>query len=177
MIAQVYFALFALVAVLCGGVLVFTRHPLNGAMALVGTMVSLSGIYALLQSPFLATLQILVYAGAIMMLLIFVIMVLNCAKDSSTPRMDGIAAAAILPAAAFGLLIAGVVLRAPLEIAGNAPRGSVEAIAATLFPKHGNSAYPILFLAVGLVLMTAIVGAVLLAKRRLESPIHSEGEH
>lgn len=177
MIAQIYFALFALAAVLCASVLVFARHPLNGAMALVGTMVSLSGIYALLQSPFLATLQILVYAGAIMMLLIFVIMVLNCAKDSSTPRIDGIAAAAILPAAAFGLLVAGVVLRAPLEVATQSPRGTVEAIASTLFPKHGNSAYPILFLAVGLVLMTAIVGAVLLSKRRLESQTHPEGEH
>lgn len=177
MIAQVYFALFALVAIVCGGTLVFARHPLNGAMALVGTMVSLAGIYALIQSPFLATLQILVYAGAIMMLLIFVIMVLNYAKDSSIPRIDMIGLSALLPAAAFALLIVGAVLRAPIQVATDAPRGTVEAIAGTLFPKHGNSAYPLLFLAVGLVLLTAIVGAVLLAKRRLESPTTPEGEH
>lgn len=177
MIAQIYFAVFALAAVLCASVLVFARHPLNGAMALVGTMVSLAGIYALLQSPFLATLQILVYAGAIMMLLVFVIMVLNCAKDSSTPRIDWIAAAALLPASAFGLVVVGTVLRAPIEAAPDAPRGTVEAIASTLFPRLGNSAYPILFLAVGLVLIVAIVGAVLLAKRRLESQTQPEGEH
>lgn len=177
MIAQIYFALFAVVAVLCGSALVFARHPLNGAMALVGAMVSLSGIYALIQSPFLATIQILVYAGAIMMLLIFVIMVLNCAKDSSTPRIDWLGGTAILPAAAFGLLVVGTVLRAPVQAMPMAPRGTVEAIAGTLFPTHGNSAYPLLFLAVGLVLLTAIVGAVLLAKRHLESPKTPEGEH
>lgn len=177
MIAQIYFALFAVIAILCGTVLVFTRHPLNGAMALIGTMVSLAGIYALIQSPFLATLQILVYAGAIMMLLVFVIMVLNCAKDSSTPRLDWIGVLAILPAAAFGLLVSGVVVRAPVSGVADSPRGTVEAIAATLFPAHGNSGYPILFLAVGLLLLTAIVGAVLLAKRRLESLKTTEGEH
>lgn len=177
MIAQVYFALFAVIAVLCGSVLVFARHPLNGAMALIGAMVSLAGIYALIQSPFLATIQILVYAGAIMMLLVFVIMVLNCAKDSITPRLDWIGAAAFLPAAAFGLLISGVVARSQAIAVADAPRGTVQAIASTLFPAHGNSAYPLLFLAVGLVLLTAIVGAVLLAKRRLESPTTPEGEH
>jgi len=104
-------------------------------------------------------------------------MVLNCAKDSSTPRLDLIGAAAILPAAAFGLLVAGVVGRAPILASPETPRGTVEAIAATLFPSQGNSAYPILFLAVGLLLLTAIVGAVLLAKRRLESLKTPEGEH
>jgi len=177
MIAQVYFALFALVAILCGTTLVFARHPLNGAMALVGAMVSLSGIYALIASPFLATLQVLVYAGAIMMLVIFVIMVLNSAKDASTPRMDWLGFVALLPSFALGLLFVGIVSRSSAVASPDAPRGTVQAVADTLFPVHGQSAYPLLFLAVGLVLLTAIVGAVLLTKRRLESPITPEGEH
>jgi len=177
MIAQVYFGFFALVAVLCGSMLVFSRHPLNGAMALVGAMVSLSGIYALIQSPFMATIQVLVYAGAIMMLVVFVIMVLNTANDHRTPRIDWLGVYALLPALALGLIFAGVVNRAAPVMAPDATRGSVQAIADTLFPIHGQSAYPLLFLTVGLVLLTAIVGAVLLSKRRLESPTTTEGEH
>jgi len=177
MIAQIYFALFAIIAILCGSTLVFARHPLNGAMALVGAMVSLSGIYALLQSPFLATLQVLVYAGAIMMLVVFVIMVLNSAKDSSTPRIDWVGLVALLVSLALGLVFTGVLNKLDVAAHPQTPRGTVEAIANTLFPIHGQSAWPILFLAVGLVLLTAIVGAVLLAKRRLESPISPEGEH
>ncbi|MCB9496267.1 MAG: NADH-quinone oxidoreductase subunit J [Fibrobacteria bacterium] len=174
MIAQVYFGLFALVAVLCGATLVFARHPLNGAMALVGAMVSLSGIYALIQSPFLATLQVLVYAGAIMMLVVFVIMVLNTAKDSKTPGIDLVGILMSVVAFAFGLVFTGVLARTPVEARADSPRGTVQAIADTLFPVHGQSAWPLLFLAVGLVLLTAIVGAVLLSKRRLESPISVE---
>ena len=177
MIAQVYFALFAMIAIACGAALVFARHPLNGAMALVGAMVSLSGIYALIQSPFLATLQILVYAGAIMMLVVFVIMVLNSAKDARTPRMDWIGFGSLLVSLVLGLLFVGVITRAKPMVSAEAPRGTVEAIAGTLFPTHGTSGYALLFLTVGLVLLTAIVGAVLLSKRRLESPITPEGEH
>lgn len=177
MIGQIYFALFATIAVLCGSTLVFARHPLNGAMALVGAMVSLSGIYALIQSPFLATLQVLVYAGAIMMLVVFVIMVLNSAKDATTPRIDAIGSLVLLVALALGLVFAGVLDKIQVASHPQAPRGSVQAIADTLFPVHGQSAWWVLFLAVGLVLMAAIVGAVLLTKRRLESPITPEGEH
>lgn len=177
MIAQVYFALFSLIAVACGATLVFARHPLNGAMALVGAMVSLSGIYALIQSPFLATLQILVYAGAIMMLVVFVIMVLNSAKDASTPRMDLVGFLSLLASLVVGLLFVGVLARSKPVVAQDAPRGTVEAIAGTLFPTHGTSGYALLFLTVGLVLLTSIVGAVLLSKRRLESPNPQEGEH
>lgn len=63
MIAQVYFWIFATIAVVCAGSVLASRHPINGAMSLVGTMVSLAGIYSIIGSPFLATLQVLVYAA------------------------------------------------------------------------------------------------------------------
>lgn len=83
-----YFWLFASIAMLCGIGLLLARHPINGAVYLIGVMLSLSGIYALLNSPFLAVLQVLVYAGAIMMLVVFVIMVLNQAKEHTIPVFD-----------------------------------------------------------------------------------------
>ncbi|HNY30471.1 MAG TPA: NADH-quinone oxidoreductase subunit J [Fibrobacteria bacterium] len=179
MIEQVYFAIFAVVALCCAlGVLV-SRHPIQGAMSLIGVMVALSGIYSLMASPFLATLQILVYAGAIMMLVVFVIMVLNSAKDSSTPRFDLHACVGVVPALVVGAVICRLVW-AWHALDGNrvqealakepAARGTVEAISKVLFGGRETSGWAILFLAVGLLLLTAIVGAVLLAKRRLDKP-------
>ena len=83
-----YFWLFAGIAIFCGLGLLLARHPINGAIYLIGVMLSMSGIYALLNSPFLAVLQVLVYAGAVMMLVVFVIMVLNQAKEHRIPVFD-----------------------------------------------------------------------------------------
>ncbi|MBK9576116.1 MAG: NADH-quinone oxidoreductase subunit J [Fibrobacterota bacterium] len=190
MIEQIYFAIFAFVAVGCAlGVLV-SRHPIHGAMSLIGLMVALSGVYSLMASPFLATLQILVYAGAIMMLVIFVIMVLNSAKDASTPRFDLPALVGIFPALAIGAVITRIVLawdaKDGQQVAESmakvpAERGTVDAISKVLFGGQQTSGWAILFLAVGLLLLTAIVGAVLLAKRRLDKapadPTPAHGGH
>ncbi len=185
MIAQVYFWIFAAVAVACALSLFASRHPINGAMSLIGTMVSLAGIYSLIASPFLATLQILVYAGAIMMLLVFVIMVLNSAKDHETPRFDLLGLGSALPAIGLGALFCRVFLgletKAAIAMDPTAPRGDVEAISKTLFGAgERTGGWALLFLAVGVVLLTAIVGAVLLAKRHLavEPTAHpAEGGH
>lgn len=187
MIEQVYFAIFATVALCCGlGVLV-SRHPIHGAMSLIGVMVALSGVYSLMASPFLATLQILVYAGAIMMLVIFVIMVLNSAKDSSTPRFDLQGMSGIFPALAIGAVISRLIWnwnakdgKAVADAMAKAPaeRGTVDAISKVLFGGTETSGWAILFLAVGLLLLTAIVGAVLLAKRQLDkAPAHTAPAH
>ena len=184
MIAQVYFWIFSVVALACGLGVVFSRHPIHGALSLIGTMVSLAGIYSLIDSPFLATIQILVYAGAIIMLLVFVIMVLNSAKDDSIPRWDSLGWAALVPGVAMGALLLRVlqaVVVRPAEQGGEpAVRGTVDNISQVLFADRFG-AWSFLFLVVGLLLLTAIVGAVLLAKRRLESSTtaetHTSGGH
>lgn len=180
MIAQVYFWLFsALVLLSALGVLV-SRHPIHAAISLIGVMVSLAGIYSLIGAPFLATIQILVYAGAIIMLLVFVIMVLNFAKDHKTPRWDAIGSFALLPAAATGALLLRFLLVAnarrsftPDPKAAPAVRGTVDAISSRLFPDQMGG-WSFLFLVVGLLLLSAIVGAVLLAKRHLDTPDAAE---
>ena len=182
-IAQVYFWIFAAVAVACSFTVLGTRHPINGAMALIGTMVSLAGIYSIIASPFVATLQILVYAGAIMMLVVFVIMVLNGAKDHSTPALGITGIFGLVPAIGLGALFVRAFvsqqLGAPVTMNPTAPRGDVEAISKTLFGSGTQTGgWALLFLAIGLVLLTAIVGAVLLAKRHLDTaPVPSEGGH
>jgi len=182
MIAQVYFWIFATVAVLCAGSVLVSRHPINGAMSLVGTMVSLAGIYSIIGSPFLATLQVLVYAGAIMMLVVFVIMVLNTAKDHTTPLFDWTSLFGLVPALGLGALVCkvfqGLDAKASVAMNPNAPRGDVEAISKTLFGAGTQTGgWALLFLAIGVVLLTAIVGAVLLAKRHLDPKPATEGGH
>jgi NADH-quinone oxidoreductase subunit J len=183
MIAQVYFWIFAAIAVACGLSVLASRHPINGAMALIGTMVSLAGVYSLIASPFLATLQVLVYAGAIMMLVVFVIMVLNSAKDNYTPLLDGIGVFGFFIALLIGMFVVRVFVgldgKASVKMDPTAPRGDVEAISKTLFGSGTHTGgWALLFLAIGLVLLTAIVGAVLLAKRHLDtSAATTEGGH
>ena len=74
MIADLLFTVFALFAVVGALGLVLSRHPMNGAINLVMTMISLAGLYALLSAKLIFALQLIVYAGAIMSLILFIIM-------------------------------------------------------------------------------------------------------
>ncbi len=170
-LGPIYFWLFAVISVVCGLGVLFLRHPIQGAVSLVGVMLSLSGIYALLHSPFLAVLQVLVYAGAIMMLLVFVIMILNKGEDHQLPRFDRLS---VLGLALPILLGAAVVITmrdaapALVESVGT-PRVGLQEIAAGMFDMRSQGWF-VLFEVAGLILLTAVVGAILLAKRSLESP-------
>lgn len=134
-----YFWLFAGIAVLCGIGLLLARHPINGAIYLIGVMLSMSGIYALLNSPFLAVLQVLVYAGAIMMLVVFVIMVLNQAKEHSIPLFDWFSLAGlVLP------LVLGAALIATASTA-NAPTYRVDQAGLIVSPASDQSSSTVVF--------------------------------
>jgi NADH-quinone oxidoreductase subunit J len=175
-IANAYFALFALVCIVCSGGVLLSKHPLNAAVHLIGVMLGIAGIYALLGSPFLGVIQVLVYAGAIMMLVVFVIMVLNRARDHEVPRFDWWSVpAAILPLSLLGML--GRTLSAANAPAdAGAVRGEIAPIARAMFDTTaGGSGYWLLFEIVGVLLLVAIVAAVLLAKRSLDTPEHVAG--
>src|SRR5689334_12393090 len=81
------FFLFAGLAIACAVSTVYHRNPLYSAISLVGVFVSLSCIYVTLAAPFIAAVQILIYAGAIMVLVIFVIMLLNLDDDRPLARL------------------------------------------------------------------------------------------
>jgi len=142
---------------------------LHGAMSLIGVMLSLAGIYSLLSAPFLGVVQVLTYAGAIMMLLVFVIMVLNTAHDHTVPRFDR---------KSVGLLVIPVILCAGLLLLlktqvftahPTATRGTTQAIAGLLFDTSAQGpGYWVLFLAIGLLLLSAMAAAVLLSKKHLD---------
>ncbi|MBR6318125.1 MAG: NADH-quinone oxidoreductase subunit J [Fibrobacter sp.] len=170
MLALIYFIILAVIALGAAVCVFLSRHPLYGALSLVTSMVALAGIYGLIGSPFLGVVQIMVYAGAIMMLVTFVIMVLNGARDSKTPMFDKVSFFVIPAVLVLAGLVGFALVGAPLAFDETALRGSVALTSRTLFDvAQTGPGYFMLFEVLGLLLLSAMVAAVLLAKKRLGS--------
>src|SRR5271169_5535554 len=82
----ILFLIFALIAVVCAINVVIQTHPISSAVSLIGVMGSLAVLYLLLGAEFIAAAQVIVYAGAVMVLFIFVIMLLNAGAESKRGR-------------------------------------------------------------------------------------------
>ena len=87
MASDVLFFLFAGLAIACAISMVYHKNPLYSAISLVGVFIALSCTYVTLAAPFIAAVQILIYAGAIMVLVVFVIMLLNLDDDKPLNRL------------------------------------------------------------------------------------------
>ena len=152
-----------------GGLLTITRsNPVGAVMSLVFTFAALAGLFATLSAHFLAILQILVYAGAIMVLFVFVVMMIN--REESTPiarhglitRALGVVAAGYVFYRAAWLV--GHARAMPVLAAAATPPvvdfGTVSSVGALLF---ADFLFP--FEAISLLLLVAVVGAVMLTRR------------
>jgi NADH-quinone oxidoreductase subunit J len=143
--------------------LVTNKRPVPAAMNLILTMLFLAGIYVLLDAHLIAALQIIVYAGAIMVLFLFVIMLLNV--EEKTGRLSNRKIALQF----LGILTVGAALIATVGLVkvsqGALPDafGTTEAIGRLLFTDY---LFP--FEIASILLLAAIVGAVILAKRRMD---------
>jgi NADH-quinone oxidoreductase subunit J len=136
----------------------------NGAMALVGSFFGLAGLFLLLDAQLIAALQILVYTGAIMVLFLFVIMLLNLSpKDLGPPLLGPGKLIALALASGTTVFLARVLARLP-QIRGEpaADFGTVAAVGRVLY-----GTYTLQFEAVSLLLLVAIVAAVVVAKGRI----------
>ncbi len=158
------FALFAALALVSALVVVLHRNPVYSVMSLVVTLVSLAVLFVLLGAPFLAALQVLVYAGAILVLFLFVLMLLNVERDEGAAGGRwGQRVGALAGALLFGGLLAvlawgGQVARA-LPAPGPGDVGLV-ALARELF-----TTYLLPFEIVGLLLLAAVIAATVLARK------------
>ena len=144
----------------------FVRHIVASAMSLVVTMVSLAGIYLLLSAELVAAIQIMVYAGAIVVLFLFVVMLLNLREDQFAAGRQWLVktAAALVGVAALAQLLR--LLRVGLGAAPPLPEGfgGYRQVGIALYTD-----YVLLVELVSLLLLAAIVGALILAKRKLDS--------
>jgi len=164
------FVLLAGLAVGSAIAMVVQRNPLYSAISLIGVFIALAGLYLTLAAPFLAAIQIIVYAGAIMVLVVFVIMLLNVEDEERQPvRLGYLTAVAILLAAVlfgeagFILYFMGNSGLEPLDpnMAGNPSNvGLTSSIGTGLFTN-----YLLPFEITSVLLLMAIVGAMTLARR------------
>jgi NADH-quinone oxidoreductase subunit J len=164
-VTELLFYLFGGIAVAGAlGMVLNVKNTVAGAMSLVLTMVSLGGVYVLLEAYLVGVLQILVYAGAIVVLFLFVVMLLNLRGEQWSPER-------IRVAKVLGVAVSAGLLLLLLWLVpdfGPAPElrpgfGGYRDVGATLFTD-----WLIAFESTSLLLLTAMIGAVVLAKRKID---------
>lgn len=160
------FYAFAVISILGSlGMVLNTRNTVTSAMSLVVTMVALAGIYVLLEAHIVAVFQIMVYGGAIVVLFLFVVMLLNLSTDEFRPGRQRLVK---LGAMLLGLIVLAALLRVlttALPEAQPIPEGFGG------FAQVGIALYTDYVLLVemsGLLLLAAIVGALILSKRKID---------
>lgn len=163
--AFVFYAMGALAVVSALGMVFSVRNTVGGAMWLVVTMISLAAVYVVLDAHFVAVLQILVYAGAILVLFLFVVMLLNLRGEAFSPPRSR-------PWKAVGVLLGLVMLGGIVSLLpGHLPEvravpdsfGGYRDVGLALY-----RTYVVPFEVASFLLLAAIVGAVVMAKRRLD---------
>ena len=166
--SDILFYIFAALTLLCGVLVVanpFSRNPVTSAMFLVLTIVSMAGLFVLLHAFVLAAIQILVYAGAVMVLFLFVIMLLNL-REEERRRVK-------LLVAVIGLVSVGGIVAVFLKSLGaarpgeNLPAPTVDGATVPL-GKLLFTQYLLPFEIVSVLLLVAMVGVILLSKKDLK---------
>jgi len=159
---QALFYAAAALAVVGALVVIGQKNPIYSAFALIVTLCSLSVIFGLLGSPFIAALQVIVYAGAIMVLFLFVLMLLNVKREEDVPGRGGrtlASIAVVLVALLTGQ--AGFVLWNTTLAPAAAFDASTRRMSQILFSPH----FLYVFEATSILILAALVGAVALAKK------------
>jgi NADH-quinone oxidoreductase subunit J len=164
------FAILATVMIVGAIGVVTLRQPVHAALSLVGTVLALAVFYITLHAQFLAAVQVIVYAGAIMVLFLFVIMLLNVQGDEEQDHLAWIRPLAFVVGAVAAVAVAAV------AFTGRRPPPTAEQVVANL---QGGNAGPIAdvlftdfmlpFQLIGVLLLVSIVGAVGLVQRKAES--------
>jgi NADH-quinone oxidoreductase subunit J len=161
-----FFWVLATVAVTASLLVIAQRNPMYSVLLLIVSFAALSGLYVLLQAPFVAVIQIIIYAGAIMVLFLFVVMLLNVPTEETPPqrrwlpsgagpRRFGAVLSAVLAAELYWAVSA--IKQTPL---GTTPEPSVKDIGLRLFRD-----YSFAFEATSVLILVAMVGAIILARK------------
>jgi NADH-quinone oxidoreductase subunit J len=163
-----FFAIITLVAIVSAILVISCKNPINSALALVMTFFCLATYYVMLDAPFMAAVQVMVYAGAIMVLIVFTIMLLNIRVDATKRHSHKVVLGSII--GFFTLLNTVFLLNKSRVALPNGPFngeyikqiGHTELIGREMFTK-----FLLPFEITSILLLVAIVGAVMLAKKKL----------
>lgn len=167
-VEKALFIVFALIAIASALNILLQRNPMYSALSLIGTLMSLSALYLTVRAQFIAAIQIVVYAGAIMVLFVFVIMLLNAPKVQ--PQIEKQKGLRYLAIPFAGALIAETffVLRRvpPLSLPVVAPELADQAVGTTWSIGVGLfTGYLLPFEVTSVLILMAVVGAMVLARR------------
>ena len=179
-ISPVFFYIFAGLALACSFMVILKKNPVSSAFSLVLVFFAFAGIYAILDAHLVAALQVLVYAGAIMVLFVFVIMLLNADSPSFDMGRTHIAlklTAAVACVVLFGLFVWAFKNSLPLAPTSNFTPDNIEAAGGNtrVLSELMFSDYILPFELTSVLLLAAIVSAVAIAKRNLSNPTSSKG--
>ena len=169
MIETILFYVLGLGVIGGAGQVILRRNPVHGALSLVACFFFLAGIYVLLWAHTVAVIQVLVYAGAIMVLFLFVIMLLSIG-DEGGPAFQLSGSRVVGGVTAMGLLAVLVYAQLRFPSSGTLPFDSAKMMAFGTIQSLGQvlyTQYLFPFEAVSLLLLVAIVGAVVVAKSRI----------
>jgi len=160
------FLIFAVIAVFCAISLVVQTHPVASALSLIGVMGSLAVLYLLLGGEFIAAAQLIVYAGAIMVLFVFVIMLLNAGAETPTFQTSSFVKylGIVLLVAFLGLI--SFIIQATLPKTEGVVFGNFQGTAADVGRKLFTS-YLLPFEVTSVLILIALVGAIVLARKEI----------
>ena len=159
----IIFFVLAIMAVVGAVSLILQRHPIHSALSLIVVMVALAGLYLLMGAEFVAAVQIIVYGGAIMVLFVFVIMLLNAGVEEHTSISKMAGAPGLLLVIALAGFIAATVARPSANVPAVASAGALaptKEISGMIFK---DFVYP--FELTSFLILVAILGATVLAQR------------
>ena len=164
------FWVFAAVAVTASVLVVGQRNPMYSVLLLIASFAALSGLYVVPDAPFVAAIQIIIYAGAIMVLFLFVVMLLNVPREEPVPLTaagvlgpTGMKIGAVLSVLLAIEVVWGLSRLGPTWFAQDAEAAGVSSVARignTLFTEHAFA-----FEATSILILVAMVGAVVIARR------------
>ena len=159
----VLFILFGAIAV-CGAIMVVTRKsPMASALYLILTLFAVAALFVLRQAHFLAAIQVIIYAGAVVVLFVFVIMLINVPSDRlPVERATTVRVLGVLAAGFFILESAVLARRYSMPTGPAAEVGTVETVGRALFTD-----YLLAFEITSVLLLAAVIGAIALAKRKI----------
>lgn len=162
---QVFFLLFAVVAIVSACGVVLAKNPVHSAVSLMVTFLQIAAIYVLLHSPFLAAVQLFVYVGAIMVLFVFVIMMLEIREATLERFLPNGKYVALVFSLILGFIMLVLLFTSPQlsQIPPPAPtaiQGSVRELGKTIFTD-----YLLPFEVVSIVLLVALIGAIFMTHK------------
>ena len=158
----VFFVLAAL-AVIGAVSLILQKHPIHSALSLIVVMIALAGLYLLLGAEFVAAVQIIVYGGAIMVLFVFVIMLLNAGVEEHTSLSKMAGAPGLLLVVALGGFVAATIAKSTESVQAAPQTGEIASTTGISNMLFKDFVYP--FELTSFLILVAVLGAVVLAQR------------